>query len=181
MDIQGEFDQIQTPSERRSTTALDALRNAGAKLEPIELPKLSTAALRIILGLRRLPPLMISLGAAGLTSYPVNSGRLAYTFRSSRFIRSRDIRASEPAVADARDGCVDVEGETFLSTRTGKREPSNYKPDWASAVCVPCGFPRLATIDHVTGGLYDEGAPLRVGLAFERVTNWHRSAEMDCN
>jgi len=24
-----------------------------------------------------------------------------------------------------------------------------------------------------TGGLYDEGAPLRVALAFEKVTQWH--------
>src|SRR4029453_18301073 len=48
--LKEEFDQ-QQDAERKAIyqTALDALRNAGARLEPIELPKFSTAALRIIL------------------------------------------------------------------------------------------------------------------------------------
>ena len=41
-------------------------------------------------------------------------------------------------------------------------------------VCAPCGFidgqPRSIMF---TGGLYDEGSPLRVALAYERATNWH--------
>jgi Asp-tRNA(Asn)/Glu-tRNA(Gln) amidotransferase A subunit family amidase len=43
------------------------------------------------------------------------------------------------------------------------------------AVCVPCGFPKNGLPQSImfTGGLYDEGAPLRVALAYERATNWH--------
>jgi Asp-tRNA(Asn)/Glu-tRNA(Gln) amidotransferase A subunit family amidase len=43
------------------------------------------------------------------------------------------------------------------------------------AVCVPCGFPKSGLPQSImfTGGLYDEGAPLRVALAYERATNWH--------
>ena len=42
------------------------------------------------------------------------------------------------------------------------------------AVCVPCGFIKgLPQAIMFTGELYDEGAPLRVALAYERVTKWH--------
>ena len=39
---------------------------------------------------------------------------------------------------------------------------------------MPCGFPKgLPQSIMFTGGLYDEGAPLRVALAYERATQWH--------
>ena len=42
------------------------------------------------------------------------------------------------------------------------------------AVCLPCGFiDNLPRALMFTGGLYDEAAPLRVALAFERATRWH--------
>jgi Asp-tRNA(Asn)/Glu-tRNA(Gln) amidotransferase A subunit family amidase len=40
---------------------------------------------------------------------------------------------------------------------------------------VPCEFPKgLPQSIMFTGGLYDEGAPLRVALALGRATQWHR-------
>jgi Asp-tRNA(Asn)/Glu-tRNA(Gln) amidotransferase A subunit family amidase len=42
------------------------------------------------------------------------------------------------------------------------------------AIVVPCGFPKgLPQSIMFTGGHYDEGAPLRVALAYERATQWH--------
>jgi Asp-tRNA(Asn)/Glu-tRNA(Gln) amidotransferase A subunit family amidase len=42
------------------------------------------------------------------------------------------------------------------------------------AACVPCGSAKgLPQSIMFTGGLYDEGAPLRVALAYERATAWH--------
>ena len=42
------------------------------------------------------------------------------------------------------------------------------------AVVVPCGFLNdLPLAIMFTGGVYDEGAPLRVALAFEQATKWH--------
>ena len=42
------------------------------------------------------------------------------------------------------------------------------------AVVVPCGFVNdLPLAIMFTGGVYDEVAPLRVALAFERATKWH--------
>jgi Asp-tRNA(Asn)/Glu-tRNA(Gln) amidotransferase A subunit family amidase len=51
-------------------------------------------------------------------------------------------------------------------------------------VCVPCGFADVPQPNNApaaslpqaimfTGGLYDEAAPLRVALAFEKATKWH--------
>jgi Asp-tRNA(Asn)/Glu-tRNA(Gln) amidotransferase A subunit family amidase len=41
-------------------------------------------------------------------------------------------------------------------------------------VCVPCGFiNNLPQAIMFTGGLYDEGAALRVALAYEQATKWH--------
>src|SRR4026208_1969434 len=48
--LKTEFDQPQDPDPQAlPQQALDALKGAGAQLHPIELPKFSTAALRIIL------------------------------------------------------------------------------------------------------------------------------------
>jgi Asp-tRNA(Asn)/Glu-tRNA(Gln) amidotransferase A subunit family amidase len=42
------------------------------------------------------------------------------------------------------------------------------------AVCLPCGFPKgLPQSLMFAGRLYDEGAPLRVAMAYEQTTNWH--------
>jgi Asp-tRNA(Asn)/Glu-tRNA(Gln) amidotransferase A subunit family amidase len=42
------------------------------------------------------------------------------------------------------------------------------------AVVTPCGLINdLPQAIMFTGGLYEEAAPLRVALAFERATKWH--------
>jgi Asp-tRNA(Asn)/Glu-tRNA(Gln) amidotransferase A subunit family amidase len=41
-------------------------------------------------------------------------------------------------------------------------------------VCLPCGFiNKQPSSIMFTGGLYDEAAPLRVALAYEKATTWH--------
>jgi len=40
---------------------------------------------------------------------------------------------------------------------------------------VPCGFLKgMAVGLSFLGRLYDEGAPLRVALAYEQATDWHK-------
>jgi Asp-tRNA(Asn)/Glu-tRNA(Gln) amidotransferase A subunit family amidase len=42
------------------------------------------------------------------------------------------------------------------------------------AIALKCGFiGGLPQAIMFTGGLYDEGAPLRVALAYEQATKWH--------
>jgi len=176
--LKGEFDQ-QQDAERKAIyqAALDALRNAGAKLEPIELPKFSTAALRIIL---------VAEAAAAFDditrSGEINQlsgqepGDWPNTFRSSRFIPAVEyIRAQRARTLLMRD--VDAlmsKWDVFVSPAPVSASLLITNLTGHPAVCVPCGFLKgLPQSIMFTGELYDEGAPLRVALAFERATNWH--------
>ena len=158
-------------------TALDVLRTAGAKLEPIELPKFSAGSLNTILSAE---------AAAAFDDITrdgrVNqlSGQSAFdwpnSFRTSRFIpaveyiraqRARTLLMHEmDKLMSNWDVFVSPTGRTaslLVTNLTGHPQ-----------VCVPCGFidglPRSMLF---TGGLYDEGSPLRVALAYERATTWH--------
>jgi Asp-tRNA(Asn)/Glu-tRNA(Gln) amidotransferase A subunit family amidase len=176
--LKSEFDQVQD-AERKGIylTALDALRTAGAKLEPMELPKFSTAALRIIL---------VAEAAAAFDditrSGEINQlsgqepGDWPNTFRSSRFIPAVEyIRAQRARTLLMREmDELMSKWDVFVSPAPGSASLVITNLTGHPAVCVPCGFPKgLPQSIMFTGGLYDEGAPLRVALAFERATNWH--------
>lgn len=156
--------------------ALDVLKAAGANLEPIELPKFSTGSLRIIL---------VAEAAAAFDDITrdgrVNQlsgqtpGDWPNTFRTSRFIpaveyiraqRARTLLIHEMDKLMSRwDVFVSVAGGSSLLATNLTGHPQ---------VCVPCGFiDGLPRSIMFTGGLYDEGSPLRVALAYERATKWH--------
>src|SRR6185436_19849790 len=86
--LKTEFDQ-QQDAERKALyqQALDSLKTAGAKLEPIELPKFSTGALRIILVAEAATAFddITRSGAINQLSGQ-EPGDWPNTFRSSRFI-----------------------------------------------------------------------------------------------
>ncbi len=174
-----EFDQ-QQDAERKAIyqAALDVLRNAGAKLEPIELPGFSTAALRIIL---------VAEAAAAFDDL-TRSGEINQlsgqeprdwpnTFRTSRFIPAVEyIRAQRARTLLMREmDTLMSKWDVFVSPAPGSASLLITNLTGHPAVCVPCGFPKgLPQSIMFTGGLYDEGAALRVALAFERATNWHK-------
>lgn len=176
--LKTEFDQ-QQDAERKTIyqVALDALRNAGAKLEPLELPKFSTAALRIIL---------VSEAATAFDDI-TRSGEINQlsgqepedwpnSFRSSRFIPAVEyIRAQRARTLLMREmDALMSSWDVFVSPAPGSASLLITNLTGHPAVCVPCGFLKgLPQSIMFTGGLYDEGAPLRVALAFERATNWH--------
>ncbi|MBA3570687.1 MAG: amidase, partial [Pyrinomonadaceae bacterium] len=98
------------------------------------------------------------------------------TFRSSRFIpaveyiRAQRARTLLMLEMDALMSKWDV----FVSPAPGSASLLITNLTGHPAVCVPCGFLKgVPQSIMFTGGLYDEGAPLRVALAFERATNWH--------
>lgn len=176
--LKTEFDQ-QQDAERKTIyqVALDALRNAGAKLEPIELPRFSTAALRIIL---------VSEAAAAFDDITRNGeinqlsgqepGDWPNSFRSSRFIPAVEyIRAQRARTLLMREmDALMSSWDVFVSPAPGSASLLITNLTGHPAVCVPCGFLKgLPQSIMFTGGLYDEGAPLRVALAFERATKWH--------
>jgi Asp-tRNA(Asn)/Glu-tRNA(Gln) amidotransferase A subunit family amidase len=176
--IKAEFDQ-QTDAERKMIyqTALDALKAGGANLQPIELPKFSVTALRII------------LVAEAATAFDdiTRDGRINQlsgqepsdwpnTFRSSRFIPAVEyIRAQRARRLLMQEMDQLMSGwDVFVSPAPGSLSLLITNLTGHPAVCLPCGFPKgLPQSIMFTGGLYDEAAPLRVALAYERATEWH--------
>lgn len=176
--LKTEFDQ-QQDAERKKIyeDALAALRSAGANLQPIELPKFSTAALRIIL---------VAEAATAFDDITRNNeiNKLSgqepndwpNTFRSSRFIPAVEyIRAQRARTVLMREmDTLMSQWDAFVSPAPGSASLLLTNLTGHPAVCVPCGFVKgLPQSIMFTGRLYDEGAPLRVALAYERATTWH--------
>jgi Asp-tRNA(Asn)/Glu-tRNA(Gln) amidotransferase A subunit family amidase len=176
--LKTEFDQ-QQDAERKAIyqQALDTLRAAGANLQSIELPKFSVAALRIILvaeAATAFDDLTRNRGINQLSGQ--EPGDWPNTFRSSRFIPAVEyIRAQRARTLLMREmDQLMSKWDVFVSPAPGSSSLLVTNLTGHPAVAVPCGFPKgLPQSIMFTGGLYDEGAPLRVALAFERATQWH--------
>ncbi|HEX9424297.1 MAG TPA: hypothetical protein VF899_13720, partial [Pyrinomonadaceae bacterium] len=173
-----EFDQQQDP-ERKTIyqQALDALKSAGANLQPIEMPKFSVAALRIIL-VAEAATAFDDITRDGRVSQLSGQepGDWPNTFRSSRFIPAVEyIRAQRARrlLMQEMDTLMS-QWDVFVSPAPGSLSLLITNLTGHPAIVVPCGFPKgLPQSIMFTGRLYDEGAPLRVALAYERATQWH--------
>lgn len=177
--LKTEFDQ-QQDAERKAIylQALDDLRSAGATLQPIELPKFSAAALRIILvaeAAAAFDDLTRNKGIDQLSGQEANDW--PNTFRSSRFIPAVEyIRAQRARTLLMREmSSLMSNWDVFVSPAPGSASLLVTNLTGHPAVCVPCGFLKSGLPQSImfTGRLYDEGAPLRVALAYERATKWH--------
>jgi Asp-tRNA(Asn)/Glu-tRNA(Gln) amidotransferase A subunit family amidase len=158
-------------------SALDALTGAGAKLEPIELPKMPADSLRIILNAEAAAAFDDLTRNGGINQL---SGQAAFdwpnSFRTSRFITAVEyIRAQRARTLLMRDmEKLMSQWDVFVSPAPGSASLLTTNLTGHPAVCVPCGFiDNLPRSIMFTGGLYDEAAPLSVALAFERATKWH--------
>jgi Asp-tRNA(Asn)/Glu-tRNA(Gln) amidotransferase A subunit family amidase len=171
---------LRTQAEQRRAlykTALEVLEKAGAKLMPIELPKLPAGALRVIL----------SAEAAAAFDDITRDGRVNQlsgqspgdwpnTFRTSRFIPAVEyLRAQRARTLLIRDmEKLMSQWDVFVSPAPGSASLLVTNLTGNPAVVLPCGFVNnLPVAIMFTGGVYDEVSPLRVALAFERATKWH--------
>ncbi len=175
--IKAEFEQGNDERKKLYQDALAALQSSGAKLEPIEMPKFSAQNLRIIL----------TAEAATAFDDITRDGRVNQlsgqsqndwpnTFRTSRFIPAVEyLRAQRARTLLMREmDTLMSEWDAFVSPAPGSASLLITNLTGHPAVCVPCGFiGGLPQAIMFTGGLYDEAAPLRVALAFERATRWH--------
>ncbi len=176
--LKSEFDQ-QTDAERKAIyqQALDALKATGANLQAIELPKFSVGALRIIL-VAEAATAFDDITRSGAINQL--SGQEPFdwpnTFRSSRFIPAVEyIRAQRARrlLMQQMDELMS-HWDVFVSPAPGSASLIVTNLTGHPAVCLPCGFAKgLPQSIMFTGGLYDEGAPLRLALAFEKATKWH--------
>jgi Asp-tRNA(Asn)/Glu-tRNA(Gln) amidotransferase A subunit family amidase len=176
--LKTEFDQ-QTDLERKALykQALDVLKSAGANLQPIELPKFSTGALRIILVAEAATAFddITRSGAVNQLSGQEPSD-WPNTFRSSRFIPAVEyIRAQRARTLLMREmDELMSKWDVFVSPAPGSASLLVTNLTGHPAVCVPCGFLKgLPQSIMFTGRLYGEGDPLRVAMAYERATKWH--------
>ena len=171
--------QRQQQEQRRAAykVALDVLEKAGAKLVPIEMPKLPTQSLRFILTAEAAAAFddITRDGRVNELSGQ-NPGDWPNTFRTSRFIPAveylRAQRARTMLIHEMEK--LMSQWDVFVSPAPGSSSLLVSNLTGNPAVCVPCGFVNDRPIAIMfTGGVYDEVAPLRVALAFERATNWH--------
>ena len=176
--LKTEFDQQQDPERKKIyEDALAALKAAGANLQPLELPKFSTAALRIILvaeAATAFDDITRSGDINKLSGQEPNDW--PNTFRSSRFIPAVEyIRAQRARTLLMREmDKLMSQWDVFVSPAPGSASLLVTNLTGHPAVCVPCGFLKgLPQAIMFTGRLYEEGGPLRVALAYERATNWH--------
>jgi Asp-tRNA(Asn)/Glu-tRNA(Gln) amidotransferase A subunit family amidase len=154
--------------------ALDVYRQAGATLEPIQLPPnrltsmlgfiLSTEAAAAFDDLTRSPEIKDET----LNSWP-------NTFRTHRFVPAVEyIRAQRARTLLMRQmDEVMAKFDVFLSP-TNSASLSLTNLTGHPAVALKAGFMNNTPVEiMVTGRLYDEATMLRVALAYERATKWH--------
>jgi Asp-tRNA(Asn)/Glu-tRNA(Gln) amidotransferase A subunit family amidase len=178
--FQPQNDQQRQQQEQRKAMykeALDALEKAVAKLTPIELPKFSTSALRIILvaeAAAAFDDLTRSGGVNQLSGQ--DPGDWPNSFRTSRFIPAVEyVRAQRARTLLMHEmEKLMSQWDVFVSPAPGSASLLITNLTGHPAVVMPCGFiNNLPQAIMFTGGVYDEAAPLRVALAFEQATKWH--------
>lgn len=157
--------------------ALDALRQAGAKLESMELPQFSTQSLRIILNAEAATAFddITRDGRVNQLSGQ-NANDWPNSFRTSRFIPAVEyIRAQRARTLLMREmDSLMSKWDVFVTPAPGSASLLITNLTGHPAVVTPCGFiNNLPQAIMFTGNLYDEAAPLRVALAYERATKWH--------
>src|SRR6185295_1041192 len=154
--------QRQQFEQRRALykTALETLEKAGAKLTPIELPKLPAGALRFIL----------TAEAAAAFDDITRDGRVNQlsgqapgdwpnTFRTSRFIPAVEyLRAQRARTLLIRDmEKLMSQWDVFVSPAPGSASLLVTNLTGNPAVVAPCGFINdLPVAIMFTGGVYDE-------------------------
>src|SRR5712692_84782 len=175
--LKAEFEQGDEKQKTLYKEALDALKTAGANLEPLELPKFSAGSLLIIL----------SAEAATAFDDITRNGQInelsgqtpndwPNSLRTSRFIPAVEyIRAQRARTLLMREmDKLMSKWDVFVSPAPGSASLLVTNLTGHPQVCVPCGFiDGLPRSIMFTGGLYDEASPLRVALAFEHATKWH--------
>jgi Asp-tRNA(Asn)/Glu-tRNA(Gln) amidotransferase A subunit family amidase len=175
--IQAEFEDGNDERKAMYKAALDSLRGAGAKLESIELPKFSTQSLRIILNAEAAAAFdditrdgrVNQLSGQSQNDWP-NSFRTARFIPAVEYIRAQRARTLLMREMDKLMSKWDV----FVTPAPRSDSLVVTNLTGHPAVVAPCGFINgLPQAIMFTGGLYDEAAPLRVALAFERATKWH--------
>lgn len=175
--VKAEFEQGNDERKAMYNVALDALRSAGAKLEPMELPRFSTGSLRVILSAEAAAAFDDLTRSGGVNELSGQApGDWPNTFRVSRLIPAVEyLRAQRARTILMREmDKLMSRWDVFVTPAPNSSSLLITNLTGHPAVVLPCGFiGGLPQAIMFTGGLYDEAAALRVALAFEAATGWH--------
>jgi Asp-tRNA(Asn)/Glu-tRNA(Gln) amidotransferase A subunit family amidase len=171
-------------SRRRSTrrpvygAALEAFRQAGATLVPIELPDLPATAIYAVLNAEAgaMFDELVRNGGVNDLADKGSNGR-ANQLRASRFIPAveyiRAQRVRTLLMQEMNALFKDKEIDVFLAT-TQSDSVTITNLTGHPAVVLPTGFVDGLPVGLiVTGKLWDEATVLRVAAAYESATEWH--------
>ena len=174
--LQSDFDRIKGDNKAVYDQAIADLRASGIKQELAELPKFNAGPLRVILNCEAaaaFDDLTSSGGVNQLKGQTVNdwpnSFRVARLIPAVEYIRAQRARTLLMREMDKFMSNWDVlvsptnSGSLLVTNLTGHPQ-----------IVVPCGFPNNNPVGLLfTGGLYQEGIPMRAALIFEQATQWH--------
>ena len=155
--------------------ALDVFRQAGATLHPVEVPGTQLAGtLSFILSVEAAAAFDDLTRSASIKDPSLNTW--PNTFRTSRYVPAVEyIRAQRARTLLIR------QMDSFMSQYDVFLSPTNSSSLGLTnltghpALALRAGFHEDSPVEiMITGRLYDEGTLMRVGLAFERATEWHR-------
>jgi Asp-tRNA(Asn)/Glu-tRNA(Gln) amidotransferase A subunit family amidase len=175
--LKSEFEAA--PDERKKIyiEALDALRSAGARLEPVELPQFPTSSLRIILSAEAAAAFDDLTRNGGVNQLSGQApGDWPNAFRTARFIPAVEyLRAQRArAILMRHMEAFMAKWDAFVSPAPGSASLLMTNLTGHPAVSVPCGFLNGLPLSIMfTGNLYEESAILAVAHAFEQATKWH--------
>jgi Asp-tRNA(Asn)/Glu-tRNA(Gln) amidotransferase A subunit family amidase len=174
--LAGEFDRLNEKTKPVYDAALDALRKAGVKLEPMQLPDFPLNAIRFVLDAEAAAAFddITRSGAVDQLSGQAPND-WPNQFRSSRLIPAVEyIRAQRArSIYMQKFSELMSQWDAFVST-TNSPSLTATNLTGHPQVVVPCGF-----VDGLpqgllfTGRLFDEGAPMRLAYAYEQATDWH--------
>ncbi len=174
--LKEEFDKLEGDQKTVYDNALEALRKAGAKLDPITLPDFPLAGLRMVLtaeAATAFDDLTRSGGVEQLKGqapgdWP-NTFRTARTMSAVEYIRAQRGRTLLMQAMDQFMSQWDVFVSPSFSPSLTITNLTGHPQ-----VVAPCGFFKgLPQGLLFTGRLYEEGTPMRVAYAYERATEWH--------
>lgn len=171
-----EFDRQEGDRKKMYDQVLADLIRAGAKLEPVELPALDTQALLILLTAEAATAFdditrdrrVETLRGQAASDWP-NTFRSARLIPAVEYIRAQRARTLLMRQMDELMSKWDV---IVTPTFSASLRISNLTGH--PQAVVPCGFiDKMPQSVLFMGRLYEEGAPLRLAMAYEQATDWH--------
>ena len=175
--LQNDFDQASKEQKPIYEAAIENLKNAGAKLEPVTLPSMPLGAIRMILSAEAAAAFddltrsgeVDRLKGQARGDWP-NSFRSARTITAVEYLRAQRARTLLMRQMDDLMSKWDV-----LVSPMGSESLTLTNLTGHPQMVVPCGF--LGKMPQgllFTGRLYEEGSMARVAHAYEQAAGWYK-------